>query len=313
MERILPSGITEEQLFHLRSLLDKFEGMQRARISFENQIRAISQGTGSTVGRLGFILEQGVVEGVEKSAIEGAGKKKILGIKCYEDAMEREMRPIVESHRLWIEWLRGVKGIGILTAAKIIAWIEPYWAELDIVLRIKKREKTGEELPEPILKTVKLFRPQARSSLIKLCGYAVNDEDKRAYFRAPNKPIVGNAKLRKMFFILFEAILRQKGKCYDLWKRYHLEEIADYPNYLQKWYSASTRQEAKKLNPKKYIPNTLALSRRRFIKTFISILWEKYQEIYGLPVTTPQHARGIPLKPKQWIHPIDLCETDRVM
>jgi len=304
--RTLPSGITEEQLLHLRSLVRKFEAMQQARISFENQMRAINYGT-TQFGRLGFILEKGIVEGVDKSSVEGVGKKKILGIKCYEDVLKKEMQPIVESHRLWIEWLRGIKGIGILSAAKLIAYFEPYWAEIEIVLRQKKQIK-GKILTNPKIVTQKLYRPNSRSSLIKLCGYAVDDKTGRAYRLKHGEVRVGNPHYAQIFYIIFEAVLRQKGQCYKIWKQMHEQIKLKYPNYLEENYGAKTREEAKKENPKIYIPNIFQLSRRKFIKVFISLLWEKMQELYGLPITVPQHCRDTPLSKKEWIHPLNLCE-----
>jgi hypothetical protein len=248
-----------------------------------------------------------MVEGNE--ATEGVGKRKILGIKNLEKSLIKEMTPIVEQHRLWTEWLRGIKGISILTAAKLIAYFEPYWAELEVPLYMKKKHE-GKLLTKPQFKTVKFYTPKSRSSLIKLCGYAVDDATGLAYRRVQHKSVVGNQEYRKTFYIIFESILKRKGKCYELWRRYHEDmKGKKYAKYLKKWFGATTRKEAKKLHPKTYIQSVLDLSRRRFIKTFISILWEKYQEIYRLPIPPPQHVKNlVPLKPNEWIHPLDLCD-----
>jgi len=310
MDKILPSGITVEQLENLRSLVHKFEVMQQSRMAFENRIRAIRDET-TSIGRLGWIVEEGIVEGVNPVLIEEASKrgknKKVLGFKSYENELLKQMVPIVESNRLHTEWLSMTKGFGILTTAKLIAYFEPYWSKLEIVVKRKKQEK-GKKLVKEKVKTKVLYPPKSRSSLTHLCDYLVDSETGRAEKRRKGKSTSGNPKFKRLFYVIFESILKQKGKCYDIWKEYHEQVIENYPNYLKKWYDAETREECKKLHPSKYIPSTLDLSRRRWIKTFISLLWEKYQEIYGLEITRPQHARDQPLTDEEWIHPNDICE-----
>lgn len=317
---LLPSGITTEQLIHLRSLVRKHQDMQKARQAFASRIRSINDGA-TTEGRIGFLIEDNTLKGAEMSnGMENIGKKnkKFCGVEYWEKDLVKQMTDIVENHKLWVEWLYGVKGISILTAAKMIAYFEPYWAELELESYVKKKEHTGEELEVQEKKMHKFYRPQFRSSLTNLCGYGVN-KDHRAFCKAnyTKDSIMGNAEYKKTFYILFECIIRQKGKCYDVWKTYDVEVKAKMADYLTRNYGFPTRPECRKANSKVYIPNTLDLSRRRFIKTFISILWEKYQQIYGLPITRPQHNpdptrtlsdKQRELTDKQWIHPEDLME-----
>jgi len=284
--------------------------MQEARIAFENRIRAIKDEV-TPEGRIGFIMEKGLLEGAPPNTLKTVkhrGKEtKILGLKHYENQLIKQMKPIVESDRLWVEWLSRIKGIGILTAAQLIAYFEPYWAQMEIPLYKKKQHK-GKKLKQTETKTQKLYPPKHRSSLTHLCDYLVNEKTGRAERRERGKPTSGNPRYKTLFYKIFESLIRQKGECYNLWKQYHNETIESYPKWLNKWYNATTRKEVKKQHPKKYIPNTLDLSRRRFIKTFISLLWEKMQEIYNLPITRPQHAPNKPLTDKEWIHPNDVCE-----
>jgi len=313
MEKVLPSGLREEQLIHLRSLVRKFDNMQDARIAFENRIRAIRDEV-TPVGRLGFIIEEKVTKGVNPKSFEEATKgkrgkqsKKVLGMQVYENDLVKQMKPLVESNRLWAEWLSKVKGVGILSAAKIIAYFEPYWAELEVVLRRKKRHR-GQLLNEEQVVTQKLYPPKSRSSLGKLCGYGVVEDTGRASKMTAGQKLMGNPIYKSFFYVLSESLIRQKGKPYAIFRKYHEEILDTYADYLQKWYGARTRKEVKKLHKKTYIPNSMDLSRRRFIKTFISIIWEKFQEIYELPIPPPQHAPNQPLTEKEWIHPEDLIE-----
>jgi len=206
MKKVLPSGITPKQLEHLRSLVNKFDTMQDARIAFENQIRAVKDET-TSLGRLGFIFEEGVVKGATAKVAEPITyrkkQKRILGVACYEKELEKQMKPIVESNRLYIEWLRHIKGIGILTSARIIAYFEPYWAEMKIVTRRKKQHK-GKKLDKDEVTKKKLYPPKSRSSLNKLCDYIViNNGEKqqnigRAERRIRNHKTSGNPKYKSI-------------------------------------------------------------------------------------------------------------------
>lgn len=293
--------------------------MQKARIAFENRIRSMSEGT-MQIGRIGWLMESSVIQGVEQTENtfediipkpQGRPSKRFFGMDCYEKELEKQMTPIVENSKIYVEWLGRIKGIGILTSAKLIAYFEPYWAEIEIQLYRKKKERTGEELDKPEVKTIRLHRPYFRSSLVNLCGYGVDNESHRAFCRAnydKNTTIMGNAEYKTTMFKLFTSILYQKGKCYDLWKKYDDEVKASYSQYLMKNYGFPTRAEVRKAFPNKYIPSTMDLSRRRFIKTFLSIFWEKMQETYGLSVSTPQHCRDVPMEESEWIHPKQLCD-----
>jgi hypothetical protein len=322
----LLSGSTVEQLTHLRELVRKHQDMQKARQAFENRVRSLVQGA-TQEGRLGWLIEDSMVEGMDNVEMPegyediGRPKKKFHGLQYWEDDLVKQMKLIVENNKLYVEWLGRVKGIGILTAAKMIAYFEPYWAEMEMTAYVKKKERTGEVLDAPQKKTFKLYRPKSRSSLIKLCGYGVDETSHRAFCRANynKESCMGNAEYKKTMYVLFDAVIRQKGKCYDLFKRYHEETLANYEKYLIKHYGYPTRIEVKKNFPKQYIPNSLDLSRRRFIKTFLSILWEKYQEIYNLPISRPQHNPDPnsqiklsdaerELSDTEWLHPEDLCE-----
>jgi hypothetical protein len=119
---------------------------------------------------------------------------------------------------------------------------------------------------------------------------------------------MGNAEYKKTLYIVFDCLLKQCGKSYDIWSIYNEKIKSSYPDYLMRNYGTNTREEAKKLHPKKFIPSTFDLSRRRFIKTFLSIFWEEMQVIYNLPITSPQHVRGVDLKKEEWLHPEDLCD-----
>jgi hypothetical protein len=326
--KVLPSGLTEEQLLHLRSLVQKYSDFQKARIKYENQIRAITDGT-TPIGRLGFIYEESQKNGVniDISGIEettGKNKKKILGVETYERIMERDMKEIVENNRIWLEWLQHVDGIGILTAARIIAYFEPYWAGLTIPVKTKKSTKEGVKLDNNEITMKTLFTPKSRSSLAILCGFGVADGEigTQGSFRAikakrgvKGQTILGrtnlNVRYKSFFYNIHGTAIKQTGsKLNMLWKMYDNPIKASKETYLTKRFGAPTRQEIKKLYKSQgksvYIPSTLELSGRRFIKTFISLIWEKYQEIYNLPISIPQHTRGIDLDEKQWIKPNDL-------
>jgi hypothetical protein len=302
MEKVLPSGLTEEQVFTLRSLVHKRDGMQDARIVFENKIRAISSGT-TPLGRMGFIPEQGLVEGLNETNPHSNSSRRIMGLSSYEKLMEKEMKDIVEGSRIWVEWLSNVRGIDILTAAKIIAYFEPYWAGLEIPLRVKKQNK-GKVLDEAITVTKKLFAPASRSALGKLCGYIV-DENGRAVRRERGKKCVGNPMFKAFIYKMIMPLQCHNTKAKAIMDKYHEYYKTNYANYLMRNFNgATTRKDAKKVSP--YVPSTYELAQRHFSKLLISLIWEKFQEVYNLPITTPQHIRNKPLTKKEWIHPADL-------
>lgn len=323
--KMLPTGITVGQLIKLRSLVQKYIDCQQAREDFENRIRSIKDEVAPDC-ELGFIVENTLTEGVDMQprpmTKSGKQAKTVFGLRRFESAIKKEIEDIVEGHRFYTEWTANVKGLGIWLTAELIAFLESYWAELEIVIRKKKMER-GQKLDKEETITKKLYPPKSRSSLSHLCGYINRNcekcglpseqcqcEDKeesigRAYRLTKGQKAVGNPRLKALMYVIHGSALKQQGKLYDVWKKEHEEIIRKYPQYLKQNYGAETREECKKLF-KGYIPNTLDLSRRYFIKVFLSLVWEKYQELYRLPIPPPQHCRGVPLSNKDWIHPKDV-------
>jgi len=281
-------NINKASLLELRHLCRKRNDWINLRVATGNRIDAIK--------------EIWVRHGIDTSEEEASfleGKTSVLNkFPRLQRLVEKQMKNLVVQSRLWIEWLSKVNGIGIGLAGQLIGTFEPYWQELEVPVFKKGSEK-------PVY--TKLFRPQSRSALNKMCGLLVVGPygTGRAERRQKGKKCSGNPQLKALILRnVVVSLIRQKGSYYQLYLKLKQECEDTYSEYLMKWYKLPTRKEVRKTYPKEFIPSADQLARRRLAKIFLSHLYEKLNEIYGIKTEPPQHAPNQPLTEEEWIHPL---------
>ena len=117
----------------LRILVESFYDMQKLRIAMGNRVRQY--------GKAGLLTDIDPTPALEQ-------------IKEGEKELERQITDVVKQHPLWGEWFAGVKGIGPVMAAGLIAWrddiskadtISAFWKYHGLAPSQSKR-KRGEKL-----------------------------------------------------------------------------------------------------------------------------------------------------------------------
>ena len=117
----------------LRILVESFYDMQKLRIAMGNRVRQY--------GKAGLLSDIDTNQALEK-------------IKEGENGLEKQIAGVVKQHPLWDEWFSGVKGIGPVMAAGVIAWrddiskadtISAFWKYHGLAPSQSKR-KRGEKL-----------------------------------------------------------------------------------------------------------------------------------------------------------------------
>lgn len=275
MTNTLPSGITVEELKSLCSLVKKYDTLVKSRIAFENRIRSIKNEITSKC-ELGIVVEESIVDGLK------VNDRKVFGLKVFEVEIEVQIRNIVLKHTLWWSVFKNIEGIGTTLAGKIIANIEPYYAGIEV-----KEYRDGKETIR------KLTPPKSRSALNKLFGYSVDDSGRAERMKQGQKS-VGSRKKKALMYNVFLSCIKKKGKARAVYDEIYKKIEKRYPSYLLKNYGTADREVAKKKYG--YVPSVFDLARRKWIKVFLSLLWEEFNKLYNLPITLPQAERGVPLK-----------------
>jgi len=280
-----------ENLKILRKLVNELMDFQSARIATEHRIRSLNQKYSDMIPQHKDCMYKEILEGEE-------------GFTEEEKKLKQEIEDYAKDTRLWNEWCIDVKGLGLYSCGLIVGLLEPYWARMIVKQTVKNNSK-------PIEKTLYPFA--SRSALLKICGHALNKNGMSVGKYRNVKGLRGNPKIKAYFWRIGKNLVMAKGIYYELFKIINEKTKKDYSKYLMRHYGVETREEAKKKYPHvKYIASTLDITRKKFTKLFISHIWEEFQRIYKLPITSPQHnpsieynnQKGISISDEQWIHPL---------
>jgi hypothetical protein len=194
---------------------------------------------------------------------------------AHEEKMLKVIAKIIQQHPLWTAFLEGVRGVGPLMSAVILAEfdirkaerISQFWkyAGLDVAEDGRGRSKRTEHLVEqeyidkegkPKTKMGVTFNPFLKTKLVGVLG--------TSFLRQPAE----ECKYRKL---------------YDDYK-HRLENHAKYGVENDEQRKADAKADGKKYAP---VLHRHRMALRYAVKIFVQDLWLAWREVEGLPVTAP--------------------------
>ena len=215
----------------VRGLIEDFYDIQKYRIEVENQLRSAEQGAS----------EQ------EQTFIKNVIVDRLTTI---ESEIEKYIGNNLKNEPMYTEWLKGVKGIGPLLSAGLIAWI----GDIERFATISK--------------------------LWAYCGLSV-DPDGRARKRKAGEKSNWSSRLKTLAWKAGESFVKTKGgyrKLYDIFRA----------EYDAKWLTPEDCGSIGCKNKKKCLDgHRYAAAKRKTAKVFLAHYWMKARQLKGLPEEHP--------------------------
>ncbi|HEX2693467.1 MAG TPA: transposase [Gemmatimonadaceae bacterium] len=272
----------------LRLLYQLFEEAQRSRIAHGERLRAIFQGRSSSASTAAAENPHILIKAVSRG--ETVGAPRILE-HAYARAVRGEaeaaaaLAEAVENHPVW-PWLSGVKGVGVLLAARLLSRLDitraktpsSFWAYCGLSTipgAAYRCAECGFEVAYPLG-----YRSQERHSARSgsICaGELVRVDDPANPTRvAPRRSLLGgragyDAEARKSCYLIGVSMLR----CRSDYRSFYDEERGRLATFRPGW--ASKRCHLSAL--------------RRMEKAFLRDLWIAWRKASGLSIVAPYFPR----------------------
>ena len=222
----------------LRILVESFYDMQKLRMAMSNRMFAYQ--------KLGWL------ESIDP-------EPALTKLKEAEHALELEIKDIVISHPLWLEWLIDIKGIGPIMAAGIIAWrddinkaptISAFWKYHGLAPDQSRKKGTKVD-----------FNPKAKTHCWKV-GMQL---------------LKAKGHYSELYYIA-KVKYEQREDIKAMHENVTGEETKD--GKLVKKYEANG-------GPKSYKLHIHYMALRKMIKQFMADTWVMWRTVEGLEVTKP--------------------------
>lgn len=226
----------------IRGLIESYYDIQKNRISVENQLRSLEQG---------------------KSEQEYKWFKDVVYNRLYtiERDIAKHLGEWVEEEEIYTEWLKGIKGIGPVLAAGLIAWLDS---------------------ESPTYGKGFTTRFATISKLWAYAGLAV-DKDGKAVRRKKGQQANWDTRLKTHLWKIGESFVKTKGGYRKLYETFRAE-------YDDKWKTpedCGSRGCANKGKGKCLKGHRYAAAKRKTVKVFLAHLFTRWHELEGLPVRKP--------------------------
>jgi hypothetical protein len=215
----------------VRALVEDYYDIQDMRIEADGQIRAHKQG----------MSEQ------DAEVVKEMVSKRLHNI---EDDIKKYITKVMKDDPVY-KYLSGIKGIGPLLAAGLLAWIED----------IEKFETI--------------------SKLWAYSGLTVS-EDGRARKRKKGEKLNWNPRMKTLAWKIGESFVKTKGGYRALYEKFRAE-------YDAKWKTGDDcgSETCKKNDNKCYDMHRYMAAKRKTVKVFLAHLHMKWSEMKGLPESHP--------------------------
>ncbi len=203
----------------------------RIRNTMDNQIRGF--------GRIEYVVPK-----------EWTKQRKELDlfIKDYEKQLKEMMKS--GEYKAWDCFLKDVKGISFITAAKLIAYID-------------------------------IHNSPSISALWRYCGLDATHIKRTSKISQDEAKKFGNPYLKKeLLGVLADSFVKQRTPIYR--ERYDTEKARQIARHL-----SGECERCTKLKLNKKPGHSHAMANRKAVKLFVSHFWQKWRQAEGLPVSEP--------------------------